>query len=54
VSAKAGIEFARVPTPGHPAEVIAIAFEYYDGLAPYGQFYLERIRFWGVSVQIFG
>lgn len=54
VSAKAGIEIARVPTPGHPAEVITISFEYYDGLAPYGQFYLESIRFWGVSLQLFG
>lgn len=54
VSAKAGIELARVPSPGHPAGVVTIAIEYYDGLAPYGQFYLENIRFWGVSVQIFG
>lgn len=54
VSAKAGIEFARTPSPGHPAEVISIAFEFYDGLAPYGQFYLESIRYWGISLQIFG
>lgn len=54
ISAKLGLEIARVPSPGHPAGVLAIAIEYYDGLAPYGQFYLDDIRFWGVSLQLFG
>jgi hypothetical protein len=53
-SARAGLEIARIPSPGHPAEVIAIYVEYYDGVAPYGQFYREDIRYWGFGVQVFG
>jgi hypothetical protein len=50
VSARAGIEIARVPSPGHPARVVSLLGEYYDGAAPYGQFYRDNIRFFGVGL----
>ena len=53
-SARAGLEIARIPTPGHPAEVISLFVEYYDGVAPYGQFYREDIRYWGFGLHLFG
>jgi hypothetical protein len=53
-SARAGLEIARIPSPGHPAEVISLFVEYYDGVAPYGQFYREGIRYWGLGFHLFG
>lgn len=51
-SARAGLEIARVPSPGHPPRVISLMAEFYDGIAPYGQFYREDIRYWGFGVNI--
>ena len=50
VSARAGVEIARIPSPGHPARVVSVLGEYYDGSAPYGQFYRDNIRFFGVGL----
>jgi hypothetical protein len=50
VSARAGVEVARVPSPGHPARVVSLLAEYYDGSAPYGQFYRDNIRFFGLGL----
>lgn len=52
-SAKAAVEIARMPSPGHPGRVLSFAVEYYDGVAPYGQFYREDIGYWGVSFQLY-
>jgi hypothetical protein len=49
-SARAGIEIARIPSPGHPPRVISLTVEFYDGAAPYGQFYREDIRYLGVGL----
>lgn len=49
-SARAGVEIARIPTPGHPARVLSLLGTYYDGPAPYGQFYREDISFFGVGL----
>lgn len=49
-SARAGIELVRVPSQGHPPRVISVLGQYYDGAAPYGQFYRESIRFYGVGL----
>ena len=52
-SARAGFEIARVPSPGHPARVLSLLGQYYDGPAPYGQFYRDDIRYFGVGLFIF-
>ncbi len=51
-SARAGLEIARIPSPGHPPRVISLVAEFYDGLAPYGQFYREDIRYVGVGLHL--
>ncbi len=50
--AVAGVEIARVPSPGHPPRIISVVFEMYDGVAPYGQFYREDIRYLGVGINL--
>jgi hypothetical protein len=49
-SARAGIEIARVPGTGGPSRVVSLLAHYYDGAAPYGQFYRENIRFYGIGL----
>lgn len=51
-SAKAGVEIARVTSPGHPPRVLTLVGEFYDGAAPYGQFYREDIRYFGLSLNV--
>lgn len=51
-NARAGLELARVPTPGHPPRIITIIFDWYDGTAPYGQFYRDGIRYFGVGFNL--
>lgn len=49
-SARAGLEIARIRSAGHPARVLSILAHYYEGVAPYGQFYRENIRFYGFGL----
>ncbi|MDH3207898.1 MAG: DUF1207 domain-containing protein [Gemmatimonadota bacterium] len=49
---RAGIELARVPSPGHPPRVVSIVADYYNGTAPYGQFYRDDIRYVGVGINL--
>lgn len=51
-NARAGLELARVPSPGHPPRVVSLVVDYYDGIAPYGQFYREDIRYVGVGINL--
>jgi hypothetical protein len=51
-SAKAGIEVARVPHEGHPPRIISLVGEFYDGVAPYGQFYREDIQYFGAGFSL--
>jgi len=51
-NARAGIELARVPSPGHPPRVISLVLDYYDGTAPYGQFYRDDIGYLGVGINL--
>ncbi|NIP58721.1 MAG: DUF1207 domain-containing protein [Gemmatimonadetes bacterium] len=51
-SARAGVEIARIPSPGHPPRVISLTGEFYDGPAPYGQFYREDIQYWGFAFSL--
>jgi hypothetical protein len=52
LSARVGIEIARIPHEGHPPRVISFIGEFYDGLAPYGQFYREDIRYFGAGFSL--
>jgi hypothetical protein len=49
-SVRAGLEVARVPVPGHPARLVSLLGQYYNGPAPYGQFFRDDIRFLGVGL----
>lgn len=51
-SARAGVEIARIPSPGHPPRIVRLTAELYDGPAPYGQFYRENIRYWGFGLAL--
>jgi hypothetical protein len=49
-STRAGFEIARIPSPGHPARLVSILAQYYNGPAPYGQFYRDDIQNIGVGI----
>jgi hypothetical protein len=49
-SARAGLEIARVPGAGPAGRVLSLLGQFYDGPAPYGQFYREDIRYYGVGL----
>ena len=51
-SARLGFEIARIPHEGHPPRVISLVGEFYDGIAPYGQFYREDIRYFGAGFSV--
>lgn len=51
-SARAGLEIARIPSPGHPPRVFSLMGEFYDGPAPYGQFYRQDIQYWGFGIHL--
>lgn len=50
ISAKAGLEFAPL-AKGSGRRWNAL-LEYYDGPSPYGQFYPQDVRYWGVALQL--
>lgn len=50
--ARTGLELARVPSPGHPPRVLSVFFDWYEGTAPYGQFYRDDIRFFGAGFSL--
>lgn len=54
VSARAGLEIAHVARAGPLPRVIALVGEFYDGASPYGQFYRQDIRYWGLGFQLVG
>jgi hypothetical protein len=49
-SIRAGVELARVPQVGRGSRVLSLLGHYYNGPAPYGQFYREDIRFYGIGL----
>ena len=53
-SARAGVEIARIPSPGHPPRIVSLTATFYDGPAPYGQFYRQDIRYWGFGLNLTG
>jgi uncharacterized protein DUF1207 len=49
VSVRAGVEAAWWRSEGHPPRVWSVLAEFYDGPSPYGQFFLESIRYYGAG-----
>ena len=52
ISARAGIRLAPRARSGHPLRGILVLTEYYDGPSPYGQFFLDEIRYAGIGLHI--
>jgi hypothetical protein len=52
VSARAGIEFANWRDESHPPRLWAILLEFYDGPSPYGQFFQEQVRWFGIGLNL--
>ena len=53
-SARGGFEIVRPHNGGEPGRGWSLMFEYYDGPSPYGQFYREYMRFFGLGVHFMG
>lgn len=49
ISAKAGLEFAPLAETGRRWNAL---LEFYDGPSPYGQFYPQDVRYWGIAIQL--
>jgi hypothetical protein len=49
-SARAGFEIARVGDSAGASRVISVTAEFYEGAAPYGQFYREDIQYFGAAL----
>lgn len=52
LSARAGLELALWREPGHPPRLWRILVEFYDGPSPYGQFFQEQIRSFGLGLHV--
>lgn len=52
LSVRGGVEIARIPHEGHPPRIFTLIAEFYDGAAPYGQFYRESIRYFGAGFSL--
>lgn len=50
LSARAGFEIANSPRLGHVTRRWAVLGEYYDGPAPYGQFFRSDVTYYGVGL----
>jgi hypothetical protein len=51
-SGRAGLEIGWARDPGHPPRMLRLLGEVYDGPSPYGQFYREQLRYWGIGLHI--
>ena len=52
LSGRAGVEFVRSGASGHPARLVTLMFEIYDGPSPYGQFFQDDISYIGMGVHL--
>jgi hypothetical protein len=52
LSGRAGLEIGWARDPGHPPRTVRLLAEMYDGPSPYGQFYSEKLRYWGVGLHV--
>jgi hypothetical protein len=51
-SARAGVELAWWRSADHPPRLVSVLAEFYDGPSPYGQFFLESIRYVGAGLHL--
>jgi hypothetical protein len=51
LSARLGLEIAWWRHADHPPRLASVVAEYYEGPSPYGQFFLESTRYYGMGVQ---
>ena len=51
-SGRAGIEFGHGAENEHRSKRWSVTGEYYDGPSPYGQFFREYVRYYGVGIHI--
>lgn len=51
-SARGGFELRWGRDPAHPPRTLRVLGEFYDGPSPYGQFYREQLRYWGIGVHL--
>jgi len=52
ISARAGLELTRSAAAGHPARLVALVFELYQGPSPYGQFFQDDIAYVGFGFHV--
>jgi len=52
VSAKAGLEFSPISNTSNSRRRWSVLLELYDGPSPYGQFYQDDLRYWGIAIQL--
>lgn len=52
LSAKAGLEFAPLGAAGREGRRWNALLEFYEGPSPYGQFYPQDVRYWGLAIQL--
>jgi hypothetical protein len=52
ISARAGLEAARSASAGHPARLVALVLELYQGPSPYGQFFQDDIAYFGFGFHV--
>jgi hypothetical protein len=52
ISARGGLELVRSAAAGHPARLIAVLVELYEGPSPYGQFFQDDISYIGLGFHI--
>jgi hypothetical protein len=50
MSGRVGLEVARSGPGGHPARLISLLLEFYEGPSPYGQFFQDDISYVGVGL----
>jgi len=51
-SGRAGIEFGGGPGTDHRSRRWSLLGEYYDGPSPYGQFFRDNVRYYGVGFRL--
>lgn len=52
ISARAGVEIAYWRDAEHPPRLLGFLAEYYDGPSPYGQFFQEQVRWFGLGLHV--
>jgi hypothetical protein len=50
ISGRAGLEIVRSSSSGHPARLVTLMLELYNGPSPYGQFFQDDISYVGFGI----